>query len=174
MASQLENKEIPKMKGIKRVFIHGLDSSGRGTKGSYFRGRYPGMIIGDYAGQLEERMVKLEKDLAGNENLILVGSSYGGLMAAMFACENEARVVRLVLLAPALDHGDFTSLYPKPLQMPATIYHGKFDDVVPSEPVRIIAGRLFCNLDYHLVEDDHSLHQTFPTLDWDALLGLSS
>ncbi|TSA44528.1 MAG: alpha/beta fold hydrolase [Deltaproteobacteria bacterium] len=158
------------MKNIARVFIHGLDSSSRGTKGSYFRGRYPGMLIEDYSGSLEERMAQLEKGLSGTENLILVGSSYGGLMAALFACENETRVRRLVLLAPALGHADFTTCFLQPLQIPVTLYHGRFDVVVPPEPTHRIAERLFVNLDHHLVEDDHNLHRIFPTLDWDAML----
>ena len=31
-----------------RVFIHGLESTSQGTKGVYFRERYPDMIINDY------------------------------------------------------------------------------------------------------------------------------
>lgn len=162
------------MTEIARAFIHGLDSSSRGTKGSYFLGRYPGMIMGDYSGPLDERMAQLEKDLAGKENLIIVGSSYGGLMAALFACENETRVRRVILLAPALDQSDLSARYGKPLQMPAILYHGRFDDVVPPEPTRAIAGQLFVNLKYNLVEDDHSLHTVFSTLDWDSLLEISS
>ena len=41
------------MDTIARVFIHGLDSSSRGTKGSFFRERYPGMFMEDYSGPLE-------------------------------------------------------------------------------------------------------------------------
>ena len=36
-----------------RVFIHGLDSSSRGTKGTFFRGRYPEMLMEDFSGPLE-------------------------------------------------------------------------------------------------------------------------
>jgi pimeloyl-ACP methyl ester carboxylesterase len=158
------------MKDIARVFIHGLDSSSRGTKGNYFRARYPGMFVEDYSGPLDERMAQLEKGLSGTGNLILVGSSYGGLMAALFACGNETRVRRLILLAPALGHADFTTGSRLPLQIPVTLYHGRFDVVVPPEPTRRIAAHLFGNLDHHLVEDDHNLHRIFPTLDWDALL----
>jgi pimeloyl-ACP methyl ester carboxylesterase len=157
---------------ITRVFIHGLDSSSRGTKGSFFRERYPGIFMGDYSGALEERMAKLEEELSGKEDLILVGSSFGGLMAAIFACKNEARVRRLILLAPALDHADFSDCR-RPLKIPVTLYHGRFDDVVPPGPTRQIAARLFANLDHHIVEDDHNLHQIFPKLDWDSLLEIA-
>ncbi|HBB17077.1 MAG TPA: alpha/beta hydrolase [Syntrophus sp. (in: bacteria)] len=153
-----------------RVFIHGLDSSSRGTKGTFFRERYPGMLISDFSGPLEERMARLEQDLAGVNNLILVGSSYGGLMATLYACKNEARIRRLILLAPALGHADFSLHCKKPLELPVTLYHGRHDIVVPPGPTRRIAERLFRNLESHLVDDDHNLHLVFPTLDWDLLL----
>lgn len=157
------------MEMITRAFIHGLDSSSRGTKGCFFRERYPQMILEDYSGPLEERMAQLERGLAGKKNLILVGSSYGGLMAALFSCRSETRIRRLILLAPALGFADF-NIGARPLQIPVTLYHGRFDDVVPLEPTRQIAARLFANLDHHVVEDVHDLRLTFPKLDWDDLL----
>jgi pimeloyl-ACP methyl ester carboxylesterase len=159
---------------ITRVFIHGLDSSSRGTKGTFFREKYSEMIIEDYTGSLEERMTKLETDLAGKSNLIIVGSSYGGLMAALFACANDSRIRRLILLAPALEHGDFRSFGGQLLQIPVILYHGKFDTVVPPEPTHRIAARLFGNLEHHLVDDAHSLQQTFLNLDWDRLLEITT
>ena len=56
--------------------------------------------------------------------------------------------------------------------MPIVIFHGLQDDVVPLAPVRTIAEQLFINHTFNAVEDDHSLHDTFATLDWDTLLGL--
>jgi pimeloyl-ACP methyl ester carboxylesterase len=128
------------------------------------------MLMPDFAGSLAERMAQLERDLAGKNNLILIGSSYGGLMAALFACKNEARTRRLILLAPALGHADFSPYYKRPLELPVTLYHGQHDVVVPPEETRRIAGRLFRNLERHLVDDDHNLHLVFPTLDWDKFL----
>jgi len=157
---------------ITRVFVHGLDSSSRGTKGGFFRLKYPGMVMGDYSGPLEERMAQLEGELAGKDNLILVGSSYGGLMAALFACAHEDRVRRLILLAPALGHADWSTCSRQPLKIPVALYHGRFDEVVPPEPTGLIAARLFSNLERRLVDDDHNLHLIFPTLDWSRLLEL--
>lgn len=158
------------MTDVIPVFIHGLDSSSRGTKGTFFRERYPRMLMSDFSGPLEERMAQLETVLAGKSRLILVGSSYGGLMAALYACKNAARIRRLILLAPALDHGDFSPYYGKPLELPVTLYHGRQDIVVLPAPTLRIAERLFRNLESHLVEDDHNLHLVFPTLDWNRLL----
>ena len=153
-----------------RVFIHGLESSSLGTKGTFFRDRYPDMIIEDYFGSFSQRMEKLEDLLAKKSNLILVGSSHGGLMAAVYACLHEEQVNRLILLAPALHLEPYEPFLNKPLHVPITIFHGLKDEVVPLEKVRTIAGRLFINHEFNAVEDDHSLHGTFATLDWNTLL----
>ena len=155
---------------MTRAFIHGLESSGSGTKGAYFRQHYPDMIVEDYSGSFQERMTKLEDVLRGRQNLILTGSSFGGLMAAVFACRHEARVLKLILLAPAL-HLEFYNPYRSTkLSTPTIIYHGIQDDVVPLDVVRNTAERLYPNHRFHAVEDDHSLHGTFGSLDWDNLL----
>lgn len=155
---------------MTRVFIHGLESSSQGTKGVFFRERYPDMIIEDFGGPLEERMEKLNRLLAGRDDLILVGSSFGGLMAAIYACEHERQVRKVVLLAPALHLPDFLRFTGKRVKMPVTLFHGKNDDVVPPGPVKALAEQVFETLDYHLVDDDHSLHVTFPMMDWKALV----
>ena len=156
--------------GMTRVFIHGLESSSQGTKGVFFREHYPDMIIEDFTGSLEVRMEKLNLLLAGREDMILVGSSFGGLMAAIYACENENRVRRVVLLAPALHVPDFGRFLGKRVNVPVSLFHGENDDVVPPAAVKAIAEKVFNNLDYHLVDDDHSLHITFPLMDWKALV----
>ena len=113
------------------VFIHGLESSGQGTKGVFFRERYPDMIIEDYVGSFAQRMEKLEGILAGRDHLILVGSSYGGLMAAVYACLHEDRVKKLILLAPALNLDSYQPCRKKKLYLPVTLFHGRQDEVVP-------------------------------------------
>jgi len=153
-----------------KVFIHGLESTSQGTKGIYFRERYPEMIIEDYVGPLEARLEKLEAVLAGKEGLILVGSSYGGLMAAIYACRHPEKIRRLILLAPAINLEEFEPYAGQFLTMPVHLYHGRQDDVVPPGEVRPVADAVFSDLIYHLVEDDHSLHETFPGMPWEELL----
>lgn len=154
------------------VFIHGLESSSRGTKGVFFRERYPDMIIEDYFGSFSRRMEKLEGLLTREDHLILVGSSYGGLMAAVYACLHEEQVKKLILLAPALHLEPYHPWLQKKLSMPMVLFHGRQDDVVPLAPVRAIAEQLFVNLNFNEVEDDHFLHNTFATLEWNKLLSL--
>lgn len=153
-----------------RVFIHGLESSGSGTKGSFFSRKYKGMSTEDFKGSLEERMAKLENLLADKTDLILVGSSFGGLMAALYTCDHPDKVKKLVLLAPALDLPDFDRCLSNSIEVPAELFHGRGDDVVAPAPVREKAGKVFRNLRYHLVDDDHPLTETFPLMDWDKLL----
>ena len=136
----------------------------------FFRERYPGMIIEDYDGPFARRMEKLEELLTDKTDLILVGSSYGGLMAAVYACLHEERVRKLVLLAPALHLEPFTPYRDKILQIPVAIFHGLQDDVVPLGEVRSAAERSFPHHTLAVLQDDHSLHLTFPALDWESLL----
>ena len=152
------------------VFIHGLESTAQGTKGQFFRQFFPKMIIEDYTGDFATRMHKLDGLLSGKNDLILVGSSYGGLMATQYAIDNENKVKKMILLAPALNLPEFKPPMHAKLQMPVIIYHGTDDDIVDPYTVKIIALKYFSNLKHHLVDDDHPLHKTFPVLDWKKLL----
>ncbi|MCK9274219.1 MAG: alpha/beta hydrolase [Syntrophales bacterium] len=153
-----------------RVFIHGLESSGKGTKGTFFSEHYPDMIVEDYHGPLRARMTKLKEVLSERENLIIVGSSFGGLMASIFACDNRNKVNKLILLAPALELQEFNSCRKERLNIPVVVYHGSKDDVVPINPVREIASEIFANLEYNIIDDNHSIEKNFKLLDWNRLL----
>jgi len=155
-----------------RVFIHGLESTGQGTKGVYFRAHYPDMLIEDFSGPFAARMEKLERLLAGKQELIIVGSSYGGLMAAVYACIHPDRVRKLILLAPALHLAPFEPYRQQVLPIPVAIFHGSRDDLVPLAAIRMIAATVFPNHTLTVMDDDHPLHDTFASLDWDTLLSL--
>lgn len=152
------------------VFIHGLESTAQGAKGQFFRQYFPQMIIEDYTGDFEKRMGKLNGLLAEKADLIIVGSSYGGLMAAQYALVNESLVKKLVLLAPALNLPELSCPENTRVHMPVIIYHGKGDDVVDPYSVQAIAIKYFSNLEHNFVDDDHSLHKTFPLIDWKIIL----
>jgi pimeloyl-ACP methyl ester carboxylesterase len=155
---------------LTRVFIHGLESTSYGTKGEFFRNKYPDMILEDYIGPLDKRMDKLNRLLQHKTDLVLVGSSYGGLMAAIYACRNPQDVRKLILLAPALNQLEFQPYLTNRIDTPTVLYHGRLDDVVPPRAVQDIAKNVFINIAYHLVADDHSLHHTFSSMAWDDLL----
>ncbi len=155
---------------LARVFIHGLESSSRGTKATFFKRRYADMIVENFYGTLDQRMGKLNALLSDNPSVIIVGSSFGGLMAAIFACENPRRVTKLILLAPALIFRDFEPYLHHRLDIPVTVYHGKKDDVISVAPVYDVARRVFADLTFNTVDDDHALKNTFQYIDWDQLL----
>ena len=153
-----------------RIFIHGLESSNQGTKSVFFRERYPDMIIPHFTGELQQRMEKLEGLLSGRSDIRLVGSSFGGLMASLFAMENESKVKKMILLAPAINLIRFAYQDSKIISVPVWIYHGTDDNVIPITEVEPIAKKTFCNLSFHAVDDNHFLHKIFKTIDWDGLL----
>lgn len=151
------------------LFLHGLDSSSRGTKGRWLRQHFPAVRMHDYQGALDQRLAQLEVEVAGLDSLILIGSSFGGLMAACFALRHPERCRRLVLLAPALNFPDFhpPSL---PIAVPTLVVIGEDDRVCPPDLVLPRARATFSDLEVRLEEDDHLLHRTFPSLDWPQLL----
>jgi len=153
-----------------RIFIHGLESDNQGTKSIFFRGHYPDMIIPHFIGDLSERMEKLNEVLSGSSDIRLVGSSFGGLMASIFAMENEPRVDKLILLAPAINLMEASDYQLREISVPVLIYHGIKDDVIPLDAVELTAKRYFRNFTFNKVDDDHFLRNTFQNIDWNTLL----
>ena len=152
-----------------RIFLHGLDSSGSGTKGTYFAGRYPDMLRPDFHGTLQERMNQLDQLISRYHELIAVGSSFGGLMAVLLAIAQPDRVKRLILLAPALNFHEYR-IPDRKIDTETLVVIGRNDVVTPPDIV-IPAARATCsNLQIKVVDDDHLLHTTYRDLDWDALL----
>ena len=153
-----------------RIFIHGLESSNQGTKGLFFKREFPDMIVPNFPGTLQERMQKLDRVLSKKSGIRLVGSSFGGLMAALFAMENESRVDKMILLAPALNLMGFSDAQEREISVPTWIYHGRDDEVIPLETMQGVAKKTFRHLILHAVDDDHYLHKTFKSIDWQELL----
>ena len=115
-------------------------------------------------------MEKLRGILFNKTDIRLVGSSFGGLMAVIFAIENEPAVDRLILLAPAINLMPDVNKEEKKISAPVWIYHGKNDEVIPLKDVESVAKKIFNNLSFHRVDDDHFLHKTFQTIEWNRLL----
>ena len=160
------------MNNTKRlIFIHGLEGSSQGVKAKLLRELFLDIRIPDFSGSLEERMEDLDNVLEGAGEWTVIGSSFGGLMGALFACRNPERVGKLVLLAPTLICPDFASTPPEPVSVQVVVYHGTRDEIIPLEPVRVLAEVVFRNLDFRVVDDDHGLYKTVHAIDWVVLLG---
>ena len=152
-----------------RIFLHGLDSSGSGTKGIYFSTRFPDMMRPDFSGTLQERMTQLYTLLGEDSDFIVVGSSFGGLMGACLAIEHPDRVHRLIMLAPALNFPEFRVAHRK-TTIETILVIGQDDVVTPPDIVVPAAEATFANLQLNIVDDDHLLHHTYMHLDWEYLL----
>ena len=166
----MNNFLVLRTTGVTRIFLHGLESSSKGSKATFLRQLFPDMIVPDFQGSLEERMKFLGTILKGREGLIIVGSSFGGLMAVLCAMENQERVDRLVLLAPALNFPDFSGTRIIRVTRPARMIIGKHDTVTPAKTVIPIAEKIFTEITVYEVDDDHMLAKTFRSFDWESFL----
>lgn len=153
-------------------FLHGLDSSGSGTKGQFFARHHPHIVCPNFSGTLQERLNQLHELCKNESGLILIGSSYGGLMATCYSISWPRRIARLILLAPALNYDRYKPPS-SPLDIPTTVLIGKKDNVTPACHVVPLAEATFSNCQITLVNDDHFLHESFSQLDWPALLSVS-
>lgn len=152
------------------IFLHGLESSSQGSKAILLRGLFPGMLIPDFHGSLAERMADLYPILGAQTDWTIIGSSFGGLMGALFTCQHPQQVRKLALFAPALPLPEFSDTPPAPVNVPTIIFHGAQDDIVPLKPTRRLAEQVFRNLTFNIVEDGHRLEKTVAALDWETTL----
>lgn len=159
------------MDNSKIIYLHGLESNSQSGKARQFAAKFPGMVTPDFTGTFEERMAQLLPILGDTIGWTIIGSSFGGLMGTVFACEHPNQVRKLVLLAPALLREPFGQYLNLPtISLPVVLIHGTRDDVVPLEPVRETAQKLFANLTLHVVDDGHRLQEAFHQLDWEKIL----
>lgn len=124
----------------------------------------------DITGSFEQRMAQVRKILSNKTGWTLIGGSDGGLMATLFALDYAAQLRKLVLLALALLLEPLASRpQPEPVSLPKIIIHGTAGDVVPLEPVRETAKRLFTDLTYIVVDDGYRLQKAVHELDWNTI-----
>ena len=128
------------------------------------------MELPDFSGNLSERLAELDTILTGRNNIILVGSSFGGLMATIYAMAHPEAVDRLILMAPALNFAEFSEYPLQRLDILTWMIIGKNDTVTPPAEVVPVADKIFTSLCYYEVDDDHTLAGTFRQFDWKSLL----
>lgn len=159
------------MDHFRIIFIHGSGGDRSQTyKARLLRELFPGIVTPNFDGDLVERMAQLRVILAKGTGWILIGSSLGGLMAALFAYESPKQVRKLVLLAPALSLPGFAEIPPASINIATFIVQGTMDELIHLPTAREIAEKVFTHLTYLVVEDDHRLHKTAEKLDWKSLL----
>ncbi|MFX1453698.1 MAG: alpha/beta fold hydrolase [Promethearchaeota archaeon] len=161
------------------IFIHGLMSSGDGFKGQLLRKTLPGCLTPNFKPfspdksnilLLKERMEQLNPILEEKDKWIIIGSSFGGLMATLFTLKNPEKISKLILLAPFLSTPLLVSKLYTPVDVPVTAFHGKYDKIVPFEQAQKVAEKIFTNLIYNRVDDDHQLKKTVQALKWENIV----
>ncbi|MFX0077066.1 MAG: alpha/beta fold hydrolase [Candidatus Hermodarchaeota archaeon] len=165
------------MKNI--IFIHGLESSSKGFKAKYLKELIPEILTPDFEkflpsirleNLLKIRMSQLNSILKDRKIWVIIGSSFGGLMAVLYALQNPNNVKRLILLSPYLATNLVELSSYSPIKIPVIVFHGKKDEIARFQPSRDLAHRLFTNLKFYATEDDHDLNQTVQKLNWIDLI----
>ena len=97
---------------IRIVYLHGFASSPQSTKAQFFKRKFDQLSVPFEAPQLDEanferltitgQLAVVERAVAGRP-AVLMGSSLGGYLAALYAARHPGDVERMVLLAPALE-----------------------------------------------------------------------
>jgi pimeloyl-ACP methyl ester carboxylesterase len=89
---------------MRVVYLHGFASSPLSSKAQWFGKRLdmviPDLAEGDFEHLTISRQLRVVEEAAGDEPVVLIGSSLGGYLAALYAARH-ASVERLVLMAPA-------------------------------------------------------------------------
>ncbi len=92
------------------VYLHGFASSPQSGKARFFAERFHELGVPFTAPQLDEGnfeqltisgQLRVVGNTVGNESVIMMGSSMGGYLAALYAARHPDAVEKLVLLAPA-------------------------------------------------------------------------
>jgi len=137
-------------------FFHGLESGPHGQKYHLLKNEFPELESPDFQGMdLDQRLAKAEEITRGHYGLVLVGSSFGGLLAARLYNLYPERIRGLVLLAPAVhtDEGDKVEILPG--QQRVRVIHGNADEIVPYDKVVSFCKRF--GIPLITVADEHRL-----------------
>lgn len=154
---------------LEVIFSHGKESGPWGTKIRQLADT--AQILGckvdslDYQGTMDPdvRATRLTTYLAGKnpEQTLLVGSSMGGYVTLQASKQFAAAGV--FVLAPAIYMPGYEHNAPSSTLHNLAIVHGWKDDVIPVEHSIRFATAQQCTL--HLVDDDHRLVDTLPSID---------
>ncbi len=100
---------------MRVVYLHGFASSPQSTKAQFFARKFaeasvafeaPALDQGNFekltiSGQMQVVESAVSRAAPSGEALVLMGSSLGGYLAALYAEQNPQRAARLILIAPA-------------------------------------------------------------------------
>ena len=146
------------------VWAHGLWGSPNGSKVTAVRESGIEVISPDFNEmELVDRIELLEKTIQIGD-VVLAGSSWGGLACALTAQKKPDKLKGLLLLAPALHYPETPNDNPDnligPEGIPVTIIHSKTDDIVPISASKDYVKRSGNNVNLIVVEDSHVLENS--------------
>jgi len=147
------------MQSYDIVFFHGKESGPHGRKYRALSQEFT-VWSPDFQGMhITERLATAERLTEGLTDLFVVGSSYGGLLAALLYSKHPERFRTYVLLAPALllDVDAIERMPPD-----AVVIHGRRDEIVPFEATREICDRF--GVRFVEVDDTHPLHESMDVI----------
>jgi pimeloyl-ACP methyl ester carboxylesterase len=108
--------------------------------------------------------VELLKETLEIGDVVLAGSSWGGLACALIALQRPEKLKGLLLLAPALHYPESPNDEPEKLiapdSVPVTIIHSTTDDIVPISASKNYIERSGNNVQLIEVEDNHVLEDS--------------
>ena len=146
------------------VWAHGLWGSPNGSKVTAIRESGIEVISPDFNEMELIDRVELLKETIEIGNVVLAGSSWGGLACAMTAIQIPEKLKGLLLLAPALHYPESPNDEPEKLiapdSVPVTIIHSTTDDIVPISASKNYIERSGNNVQLIEVEDNHVLENS--------------
>ena len=146
------------------VWAHGLWGSPNGSKVTAIRESGIEVISPDFNEMELKDRVELLKETIEIGNVVLAGSSWGGLACALTAMQIPEKLKGLLLLAPALHYPESPNDEPEKLiapdSVPVTIIHSTTDDIVPISASKNYIERSGNNVQLIEVEDNHVLEDS--------------
>jgi pimeloyl-ACP methyl ester carboxylesterase len=134
-------------------FFHGLESGPRGNKFLRIKGEYPEAKTIDFQGLNDpnDRMMRALMEIHDDEEIVIVGSSMGGLVAYMLEQSGLRKVRGMVLCAPAL----LRAKEILPVGCPTVVIHGTEDEILDFGETKILSDKI--GADFIEVRDNHRL-----------------
>ena len=158
------------MRQTRFFYLHGFASGPSSKKARFFRQRLaesgigleiPDLAQGDFEHLTMSGQLKVIEAMAGSAPAVLIGSSMGGYLAALYAASHPS-VQRLLLLAPAFDLA---------ARWPAVVGNQQASDWKSSRVMSLYHHGDACDrrLSYAIVEDG-AQYEAYPDFTQPALI----